>query len=502
MPKGLFSSKLDELSVKLNEVFSKEQLEALAYHSGLMKRKRKLNADSFLRMLLFDHWEHKSPSLQMHCFKLEQEESVKLSKQAIDKKFNEQSIKFMEGLVELLLTRQRLKGYIPSQLLPVFNAVKVMDSTEFKLPDGYAADFPGYSDSNAAACAAIQFEYDVLSDRVHYLSLGCARQSDKAVADLRMNNIVAGDLILRDLGYYSLDSYLEIEQRQAFYISRLKSQAAIYLSPSTATPLNWTTLLSQCRSSVTGCIDQWVYIGAKQKHRVRLVAWEIPAEAARERLRKKQSKKGRLRKEDEVWSKLNVFITNIEEQVIDHRQLYELYKIRWQIELSFKTWKSILDIKSVHNMKVTRLKSYLYSKFIWILLCHEITALAQWVRWYRYGELISPYKSMSLLKSMAIKYRKTFGCSLDRLKRWLKKTISVIVNYGNKETRKNSIPLSNLLQLKPLKRQNSSIFIMALKNSHQLKSVREMLMASKNKNQRYEEKNCPCGDNRRALLFP
>lgn len=463
----MFSNKVEELSARLSEIFSKEVLEDIACETGLIQRKRKFSAERFLRMLLFDYLEYSSPSLQAHSIKLHQDESVSLSKQAIDKKFSEASLKFIEKLVELLLSRQQLKGLIPSKLLSVFSSIKVMDSTEFKLPDRFATAFPGYSAGNAPACAAIQLEYDVLSGRVHYLSLGSARQSDKTVADIRMDSIAAGDLLLRDLGYYSLDSYVEIEQRQAFYVSRLKFQAAIYSSSPGSSPLNWTALLQQCRQSADGYVDQWVYIGKQQQHRVRLVAWEIPPEAAQARLRKKQSKKGKLRKEDEVWSKLNVFITNIDGTVMDGRQLYHLYKIRWQIELLFKTWKSILDIRSVHNMKSNRLKCYLYSKFIWILLSQDITSLAQVVRWHHYKELISPYKCMAILKSMALKIRNAIGGCRERLKQWLIETIALVAKYGYKENKKNSIPLSELLQLTPLKERKSFIFAPCQENSHQ-----------------------------------
>lgn len=103
-----------------------------------------------------------------------------------------------------------------------------MDSTEFKLPDSLAEDFPGYSASNALGCAAIQFEYDIISKNINSLSVENAKVSDKAYADKRMDNIKAGELIIRDLGYYSINSYEKIEARQAFYISRLKPRISIY----------------------------------------------------------------------------------------------------------------------------------------------------------------------------------------------------------------------------------------------------------------------------------
>lgn len=70
-----------------------------------------------------------------------------------------------------------------------------MDSTEFKLPDSLAKEFPGYSASNALACAAIQFEYDLISKNINCLSVENAKISDKAFADKAMDNIQSGELI-------------------------------------------------------------------------------------------------------------------------------------------------------------------------------------------------------------------------------------------------------------------------------------------------------------------
>jgi len=58
-------------------------------------------------------------------------------------------------------------------------------------------------------------------------------------------------------------------------------------------------------------------------------------------LKKKHDKKGKTNNQDRLWSMLNVFITNVPVKEITAREAYDLYKIRWQIELMFKIWKSI-----------------------------------------------------------------------------------------------------------------------------------------------------------------
>ncbi len=324
-----------------------------------------------------------------------------------------------------------------------------MDSTEFKLPDSFTTDFPGYSSNSTPACAAIQLEYDVLSRQILCLSIGSARESDKTVADQRMHHIEKGDLILRDLGYYSTDSYIKIEEQNAFYISRLKAQVGIYQKKAEGySVLDWSSILEKIKTSKKDHFDEWVFIGKKQKHPVRLMAWELPENEQQKRLKKKKEIKGFIGKEDIIWSKLNVLITNIDATVIEADQAYKLYKIRWQIELMFKIWKSILNMDATRKMKTSRLKCYLYSKFIWVLLCWDITGVAELVKWKETGNLLSFYKCMAILKTKATELKIILFRRWNRLHKWLIDIIRILREYGQKESKKNRSKLSDLIQLK------------------------------------------------------
>lgn len=492
---------IEEVVNKLEAIFSEEQLNEIAMKTGFIRRQRKFKASTFLKMLLFDHFQYQSPSLQQHALSMCQVELTSVSKQSVDKRFNNKSLLFIEKVFETLLNRQHLNTQINSHLSAHFNSVKVMDSTEFKLPDYFAEAFPGYSACNALACAAIQLEYDVLNGKVHHFSLSNARQSDKTVADIRMDSIAAGDLILRDLGYYSTDSYLKIEQQKAFYVSRLKSQVGIYQQQSGQyVKLSWSQILQQAQKNKTGFFDGWVYIGKEQKHPVRMVAWVLPEDASNNRLLKKQSKKGKLSKEDKIWSKLNVFVTNIESDILDVEQLYNLYKIRWQIELIFKTWKSIVNIHIVHKMKSCRLKCYLYSKFVWILICRDIIAIAEASYWKSKKALLSPYKCMAILKASAIGLKTVLFRNVGGFKEWLIKIIEDLMIYGYKENRKGRKKLTELLHLNDEIENNSFIFAMVQKNSHQHQTYPVNADGLKKQKTYMRNKIVPAG-NRRDLFF-
>ena len=57
--------------------------------------------------------------------------------------------------------------------------------------------------------------------------------------------------------------------------------------------------------------------------------------------------------------------------------LFALYRIRWQIELVFKTWKSILAIHKIRSARLERLMCEVYGKLIVAVLSSTMAAAAE-----------------------------------------------------------------------------------------------------------------------------
>ncbi|MGH0795296.1 transposase [Bacillus mycoides] len=49
--------------------------------------------------------------------------------------------------------------------------------------------------------------------------------------------------------------------------------------------------------------------------------------------------------------------------------IHNFYSLRWQIEIIFKTWKSLFQIHHCQNIKQERLECHVYGKLIAIFLC-------------------------------------------------------------------------------------------------------------------------------------
>ncbi|MED3615144.1 transposase [Bacillus wiedmannii] len=89
-----------------------------------------------------------------------------------------------------------------------------------------------------------------------------------------------------------------------------------------------------------------------------------------ERTSQKRKKKGITYKErSKRLSGINVYITNLSTENVPMEHIHDLYSLRWQIEILFKTWKSFFQIHKCKEIKRERLECHLYGQLISILLC-------------------------------------------------------------------------------------------------------------------------------------
>ena len=174
------------------------------------------------------------------------------------------------------------------------------------------------------------------------LELHAGKDNDQKTA-LKTQDIQPGSLHVRDLGYFELDTLQTIHERGAFFVSRLQDSTALY--DKTGKRLNLRSLLRGCKK---GTFDMPVLAGQNQRVPMRLLALRLPKEIARKRrakLRAKGTKKGYTPQaatlELRGWS---IYVTNARSTLLTAAQVQAVLRIRWQIELLFKLWKSHIGL--------------------------------------------------------------------------------------------------------------------------------------------------------------
>ena len=74
---------------------------------------------------------------------------------------------------------------------------------------------------------------------------------------------------------------------------------------------------------------------------------------------------------------ISSYITNIENNVIKANEIHDYYMLRWQIELMFKSWKSIFKIQQNKTVKIERFHCALYGTLIRIVLSNTLLCYAK-----------------------------------------------------------------------------------------------------------------------------
>ena len=109
---------------------------------------------------------------------------------------------------------------------------------------------------------------------------------------------------------------------------------------------------------------------------MRLIIELVPEEVLATRMQKVNKynkKKGhQTGKEYKNRARFNLFITNITEEMLNGEAIVKIYRIRWQIELIFKTWKSVFGLDNIGQMKYERLMCILNTRLLLILINWEI----------------------------------------------------------------------------------------------------------------------------------
>lgn len=64
----------------------------------------------------------------------------------------------------------------------------------------------------------------------------------------------------------------------------------------------------------------------------------------------------------------NIYITNVETDILSASEIRKTYYLRWQIALALKTWRSFFRINEVKRVKKERLECPLLGRLLWILI--------------------------------------------------------------------------------------------------------------------------------------
>jgi hypothetical protein len=287
----------------------------------------------------------------------------RVSKQSIFDRLHSEATIFAQQLLEHVLMQQGSKGFT-SELFSYFGNVLLQDSTTLRLPQVLSKIFPGnHSRGEQKAVARIQSIFSLKTMKFIKFSLCGFTQNDQGASGEILPLVKDGDLVIWDLRNFSLSVFEKLISANVYMLSRLRYGVTVFDAQGNIILLK--ELLEQKRG-----VDRWVYIGSTTKVRVRLVMLPVPAQQAAEKMRRaKQDRDTRLNhnKEYYEWLKYNAYITTVGKEVWAAAEVYKAYKVRWQIEITFKCWKSGFNLQHILHEGCTNENRVRVSIFLMLL---------------------------------------------------------------------------------------------------------------------------------------
>lgn len=348
---------------------------------------------------------------------------------------NEAAVSFAQKVFSQTLNA-KLKAVKKSCLLKPFKRVLLQDSTTLSLPDCLLSYFPGnVSNGKQKAVARLQCIINITSMQWLHLSLNAFTNNDQSASGIILPLLSKGDLLIRDLGYFVLDVLEQAIKKEAFFISRLKYGVTLFDTNGKA--IDWKQL---CKAA-SGVIDRRVLAGKQQKVPVRIVMIPLPEAVVEQRIRKaKKDRDKRLNHSQDyyVWLRYNVFVTNIESKTLSSRQVADVYKIRWQIEILFKSWKSAGHLQQILHegcTNICRVKASIYLLLMFFcLIVQKVYIRYAWQVTEKYNKQLSLIKVFMYIADNI----QSIGISPVKLKKQL-------ATYCSYEKRKDRINMTDFI---------------------------------------------------------
>lgn len=343
----------------------------VARESGFIRRKRQITGEGFIQALVLGGLEE--PNATRHQ---QQQHAVRaaqiISSQGLEQRIEQASaVRFLEQMV-----RETLKVLVSSEeprgIFPMFKGVYVTDCTRLEWPD-------------RSQKAGVRLELQHGQMEVTLMEVHTNDQQAEVIA----RPLPASALHLADLGFFKVERFRRWSEQQVYWLTRYKVGTTLYHAAGHRLDLK--SLLQEA----SGPLQMPVQVGAG-----RLPAYLLAAPLPPDALAKRQARlkeQARLDQKPLSQAQLDLaswtlYLTNIPALTFSQAQV--LARIRWQIELLFKLWKSHAKLLVSRSTLPIRQQVEGLAKFIGVILSHWFLLTTGW-----HYDALSPLDALRLLRT-------------------------------------------------------------------------------------------------------
>ena len=402
----------------------------IARDCGFVKRARKVTGSNFAQALVFT-WLGEPDASQSSLQGTAAAVGLSLSRQGLDQRFTPRAAEFLQRLLADA-TGRLIDTPVAIPLMDRFTTFEVLDSSIVALPDELAAVYRGgKSGTTAGEKAALKLTVglDLKTGALRGPVLGHGRAADLCVA-AAVADPPKGGLALADLNYFDLGKFRSWGLAGAYWVSRLKVRTAVY-----DRQRRRLDLLATLRAAGDQDVDRDVLLGSRERLACRLIARKVPPEVAevrRRRLREKSQRRG-----DKVsalalaLAEWTILVTNLPRELLSVEEAVAVARMRWQIELVFKLWKSHGGIDEWNSDRPDKVLCTLYGKLLAMVVEHWTIVTGCWSHPDR-----SPAKAARMIGKFALSLAVAIR-SVTRLRAVLRQAKLVLESACRMEKRKS-----------------------------------------------------------------
>ena len=260
---------------------------------------------------------------------------------------NEKLPEFLEKAILKISFQLQQKAL--SKLFSVLNFKDIFmyDATPIRLPSVLSDRFPGNRSNHSPACLKMSALYQLSGRSIKWMKLTAQKIHDSKV--LPEFEQLKGSLFLFDLGYFSHRFLQRLDKAEIWFVCRLKGNSIPIISRvitgvarrNIGLPLNQSTKLRGNIVEIWGKLN----LPGKESYEVRLIGFRFP-----------KTKEYR-------W-----YATNLTSSILLAEWVYPIYRLRWQIELFFKSIKSTFHADQVTSGNESIALSIVYASILTSLI--------------------------------------------------------------------------------------------------------------------------------------
>jgi hypothetical protein len=425
-------TQVTQLASALQALFG-ETADQLARKLGVVRRQRVFTGGSLVRTLVFGWLQRPGASIDQLAEMAARCGAV-VTPQAIRQRFTPALNRLLEELIERAVEQVVVAPRRAGTLLTRFTAVFLQDSTTIALPEEHRERWPGCGGNASTAAVKVQVRWDVLQGSLDGLLLEPGNRPDQGT-QLKPDTLPAGSLWIADLGYFDVTTLAGLAAREVQFLSRIQVGTAVFDAEGQRLDL-WGWLEGVRNKAV---LERAIGLGARHRLGCRLIAFRCPPHVVRlriARLEREAARKGRtVSREQRRACRWTVLVTNAPAERLSCHEAYDLYRVRWQIELLFKLWKQGNRLSRPGGGDPERVLAEIYAKLLGAIVQHWTLLTCGWSDPDR-----SLVKATRWIRDNAVILAKIVSRNLwDRLPEWIE-DLKIELSKTAKVTRRGKRP--------------------------------------------------------------